>query len=76
MDNVHFKLATDDDNIAWLTFDKADTGTNVLNTEVFDQLDQHLQSIAAEIPRGLVILSGKTNCLLYTSDAADDSSVV
>ena len=68
MDNVHFKLETDDDNIAWLTFDKADAGTNVLNIEVFDQLDQHLQSIAAEGPRGLVILSGKTNGFIAGAD--------
>jgi 3-hydroxyacyl-CoA dehydrogenase/enoyl-CoA hydratase/3-hydroxybutyryl-CoA epimerase len=68
MDNAHFKLETDDDNIAWLTFDKADAGTNVLNTEVFDQLDQHLQSIAAEGPRGLVILSGKTNGFIAGAD--------
>jgi 3-hydroxyacyl-CoA dehydrogenase/enoyl-CoA hydratase/3-hydroxybutyryl-CoA epimerase len=68
MDNVHFKLETDDDNIAWLTFDKADAGTNVLNTEVFDQLDQHLQSIAAEGPRGLVILSGKANGFIAGAD--------
>ena len=75
MDNIHFKLATDDDNIAWLTFDKADTGTNVLNTEVFDQLDQHLQSIAAESPRGLVILSGKTNGFIAGADITAFTSV-
>ena len=68
MDNVHFKLETDDDNIAWLTFDKADTGTNVLNAEVFDQLDQQLQSIASQSPRGLVILSGKTNGFIAGAD--------
>ena len=67
-ENVHFKVATDDDNIVWLHFDKADAGTNVLNAEVFDQLDQHLQSIAAQSPRGLVILSDKTNGFIAGAD--------
>jgi 3-hydroxyacyl-CoA dehydrogenase/enoyl-CoA hydratase/3-hydroxybutyryl-CoA epimerase len=66
--NVHFKTETDDDNIVWLHFDKADTGTNVLNAEVFDQLDQHLQTIAAQSPRGLVILSDKANGFIAGAD--------
>jgi enoyl-CoA hydratase/carnithine racemase len=45
--NVHFHVETDDDNIVWLHFNKADAGTNVLNAEVFDQLDQQLQEITA-----------------------------
>ena len=67
-ENVHFKVATDDDNIVWLHFDKADAGTNVLNAEVFDQLDQHLQKIAAQSPRGLVILSDKANGFIAGAD--------
>jgi 3-hydroxyacyl-CoA dehydrogenase/enoyl-CoA hydratase/3-hydroxybutyryl-CoA epimerase len=42
----HFRIETDDDNIVWLHFDKADGATNVLNAEVFAQLDQQLQNIA------------------------------
>jgi len=67
-ENVHFNVATDNDNIIWLHFDKADAGTNVLNTEVFDQLDQHLQKIAAQSPRGLVILSDKANGFIAGAD--------
>ena len=67
-DNVHFKAETDGDNIVWLHFNKADAGTNVLNAEVFDQLDQHLQTIAAERPRGLVILSDKANGFIAGAD--------
>jgi 3-hydroxyacyl-CoA dehydrogenase/enoyl-CoA hydratase/3-hydroxybutyryl-CoA epimerase len=67
-DNVHFKAETDNDNIVWLHFSKADAGTNVLNAEVFDQLDQHLQTIAAQRPRGLVILSDKANGFIAGAD--------
>lgn len=70
MANTHFKVATDSDNIAWLHFDKADGGTNVLNFEVFEQLDRHLQTLAAECPRGLVILSDKPNGFIAGADIA------
>jgi 3-hydroxyacyl-CoA dehydrogenase/enoyl-CoA hydratase/3-hydroxybutyryl-CoA epimerase len=66
--NVHFHVETDEDNIVWLHFDKADAGTNVLNAEVFDQLDQQLQEIAARRPRGLVILSDKANGFIAGAD--------
>ncbi|MDH3934613.1 MAG: 3-hydroxyacyl-CoA dehydrogenase NAD-binding domain-containing protein, partial [Gammaproteobacteria bacterium] len=71
MDNtnhIHFRAETDSDNIVWLHFDKADGATNVLNAEVFAQLDQHLQNIAAQCPRGLVILSDKANGFIAGAD--------
>jgi 3-hydroxyacyl-CoA dehydrogenase/enoyl-CoA hydratase/3-hydroxybutyryl-CoA epimerase len=64
----HFRVETDDDGIAWLTFDKADAGTNVLSIEVFEQLDKHLQEIAAQSPRGLVIRSAKPNGFIAGAD--------
>jgi 3-hydroxyacyl-CoA dehydrogenase/enoyl-CoA hydratase/3-hydroxybutyryl-CoA epimerase len=65
---THFTVETDDDNIDWLHFDKADSGTNVLNAEVFEQLDEQLQTIAARSPRGLVILSDKANGFIAGAD--------
>ncbi len=67
-DKQHFSRETDSENITWLCFDKADTGTNVLNPEVFAELDGHLKAIAAECPRGLVILSGKANGFIAGAD--------
>ena len=68
MTHIHFRAETDNDNIVWLHFDKADGATNVLNAEVFEQLDQHLQNIAAQSPRGLVILSDKANGFIAGAD--------
>ena len=65
---VHFRVETDSDNIAWLHFDKADSGTNVLGEEVFNQLEQQLINIAIHCPRGLVILSDKTNGFIAGAD--------
>jgi 3-hydroxyacyl-CoA dehydrogenase/enoyl-CoA hydratase/3-hydroxybutyryl-CoA epimerase len=66
--NIHFRAETDADNIVWLYFDKADGTTNVLNAEVFEQLDQQLQTITAQNPRGLVILSDKPNGFIAGAD--------
>jgi len=66
--SMHFRVETDEDNIVWLHFDKADGATNVMNAEVFAQLDQHLQDIAAQCPRGLVILSDKRNGFIAGAD--------
>ena len=68
MAHTHFRVETDSDDIAWLHFDKADGGTNVLNFEVFEQLDRHLQTLAADCPRGLVILSDKPNGFIAGAD--------
>jgi len=67
-DKRHFSRETDNENIVWLCFDKADAGTNVLNPEIFAELDEQLQAIAAEHPQGLVILSGKTNGFIAGAD--------
>jgi len=64
----HFSRETDNENIVWLCLDKADAGTNVLNPEIFAELDEQLQAIAAEHPQGLVILSGKTNGFIAGAD--------
>jgi 3-hydroxyacyl-CoA dehydrogenase/enoyl-CoA hydratase/3-hydroxybutyryl-CoA epimerase len=65
---THFRAETDSDNIVWLHFDKAGSGTNTFSSEVLDELDQQLQSIAAECPRGLVILSDKANGFIAGAD--------
>ena len=65
---AHFRIDTDDDNIAWLHIDKAGAGTNVLGTEVLKELDSHLKEIATQNPRGLVILSAKKNGFIAGAD--------
>jgi 3-hydroxyacyl-CoA dehydrogenase/enoyl-CoA hydratase/3-hydroxybutyryl-CoA epimerase len=64
----HFRLETDHDDIVWLHMDKADAGTNVLGSEVLRELDRHLETIASRAPRGLVILSDKTNGFIAGAD--------
>ncbi len=72
---VHFRAETDSDDIVWLHFDKADSGTNVLGKDVFDQLEQQLKTIAAQCPRGLVILSDKSNGFIAGADISSFTKV-
>jgi len=65
---LNFRVETDADNIAWLHIDKAGAGTNVLGTEVLQELDSHLREIATQNPRGLVILSDKKNGFIAGAD--------
>lgn len=65
---LHFRIETDADNIVWLHFDKADSGTNVLGTAVLQELDRHIQAIRVQGPRGLVILSDKDNGFIAGAD--------
>ena len=64
----HFKVETDSDNIAWLHFDMAGAGTNVLGIEVLEQLDLHLPILSSIMPsnvrqieRGLQMIMNKGN---------------
>ena len=66
--NQHFSINNDSDGIAWLTFDKADSGTNVLTEEVLEAFDQSLVQVAQMHPKGLVIVSGKANGFIAGAD--------
>jgi 3-hydroxyacyl-CoA dehydrogenase/enoyl-CoA hydratase/3-hydroxybutyryl-CoA epimerase len=65
---TNFKPVTDDDGIVWLHFDKADSTTNTLTIEILQELDGLLQKIAAQCPRGLIILSDKNNGFIAGAD--------
>jgi 3-hydroxyacyl-CoA dehydrogenase/enoyl-CoA hydratase/3-hydroxybutyryl-CoA epimerase len=79
MDNageyLHFRTETDQDNVVWLTFDKAETGTNVFSPDVLEELDRLLQGITAQHPRGLVVLSGKPAGFITGADIRSFTSV-
>jgi 3-hydroxyacyl-CoA dehydrogenase/enoyl-CoA hydratase/3-hydroxybutyryl-CoA epimerase len=61
MDLKHWKLETDGDNLAWLTFDRAGATTNTFSSEVLRELSQVLGHLEQMPPRGLAILSAKDN---------------
>ena len=66
--NQHITIHKDDAGIAWLTFDNADGGTNVLTEEVLEAFDQALVQVAQMHPKGLVIISGKPSGFIAGAD--------
>ncbi len=64
----NWTLKTDDNAIAWLHFDRPGSGTNVLSREVFAELDAILDSLARQGPKGLIIVSDKTNGFIAGAD--------
>ena len=64
----HWKLETDKSGIAWLCLDKADAKANVLSSDVIRELDELLNTIESESPKGLVMYSGKPGSFIMGAD--------
>ena len=65
---LHWKLQRDEDGIAWLLFDKAGTRANTLSEAVLLELQQVLDSIEHDLPKGLVLRSGKSGGFVAGAD--------
>jgi 3-hydroxyacyl-CoA dehydrogenase/enoyl-CoA hydratase/3-hydroxybutyryl-CoA epimerase len=64
-------LASDADGIAWLSFDKPGTSTNVLSSDTLRELNEHAQAFARKPPRGLVIRSAKSGGFIAGADVRE-----
>jgi 3-hydroxyacyl-CoA dehydrogenase/enoyl-CoA hydratase/3-hydroxybutyryl-CoA epimerase len=56
---THWQPDRRPDGILVLTLDRADQGVNALSRGVLDELESMLERIALELPKGIVIISGK-----------------
>ena len=62
----------DDDNIAWLHFDKQDSSANVLSASLLEAFYEELLELSENRkPRGLVILSDKPNGFIAGADVRE-----
>ena len=66
--NPDWHLELDQQEIAWLHFDRAGSRTNVLTRESLEALDEQLIAVAQRHPRGLVILSDKESGFIAGAD--------
>ena len=64
----HWQLTTDEQGIAWLTFDQAETTVNTLNSETLAELDSALRAVEAAAPAGLLIRSAKPTGFIAGAD--------
>ena len=74
-DDRNWKQETDGENLAWLSFDKAGSSTNVLSAEVMAELDRVLDGIAAQKPRGLIIRSAKESGFIAGADVEEFTQI-
>src|ERR1700758_564085 len=68
---VNWRLRNDEDGIAWLLFDKKDSGANTLSEPVLTELNAVLDKLERDRPRGLVIRSGKTGGFVAGAEIAE-----
>lgn len=68
MTDTHWSSEKDDDGTVWLKIDKADGGANVLSGPVLHELNDHLQTLEKDLPKGVVIYSGKSNGFIMGAD--------
>ncbi|MEN8803253.1 MAG: 3-hydroxyacyl-CoA dehydrogenase NAD-binding domain-containing protein [Thiogranum sp.] len=61
----------DEDNIAWLHFDKQNASANVLSAPVLETFYDELLELVERAPRGLVILSDKSNGFIAGADVKE-----
>jgi 3-hydroxyacyl-CoA dehydrogenase / enoyl-CoA hydratase / 3-hydroxybutyryl-CoA epimerase len=64
----HWQIETDENNIAWLNFDKHDSSTNVLAKDVLAELDTKLSDIKKLSVKALIIASAKSNGFIAGAD--------
>ncbi|MBW8368542.1 MAG: enoyl-CoA hydratase/isomerase family protein [Arenimonas sp.] len=56
---AHWQANRRPDGILVLTLDRSDQGVNALSRGVLDELEAMIERIALELPKGIVIISGK-----------------
>lgn len=64
----HWQLTTDEQGMAWLTFDQAETTVNTLDPETLAELDSALGAVEAAVPKGLLIRSAKPSGFIAGAD--------
>lgn len=65
---ANWRIERDADGIAWLCFDKAEAGTNVLSGHIMVELGQRLKELASQPPRGVVVYSAKKSGFIAGAD--------
>ena len=64
----HWSITREADGLATLTFDRADAGTNTLSAAALAALNEALDVLDREPPKGLVVRSGKANGFIAGAD--------
>lgn len=70
MENIqkHWSYTVDENNIAWLCFDKQGSSVNTLDTEVLVELEAALDELNRQTVEAVIFTSGKDNGFIYGAD--------
>ncbi|MEM6988618.1 MAG: enoyl-CoA hydratase-related protein, partial [Pseudomonadota bacterium] len=64
----HWRCDRDAAGIAWLIIDRAGEETNTLGREVLEELDRVVAALEADLPTGLILMSGKASGFIAGAD--------
>jgi len=64
----HWQVKRDENDIAWLHINKADSKTNVLSAELLTEFDRILDNLTTTPPKGVAILSDKESGFIAGAD--------
>jgi 3-hydroxyacyl-CoA dehydrogenase/enoyl-CoA hydratase/3-hydroxybutyryl-CoA epimerase len=67
----HWKLASDIDNVLWLSIDREGENTNSLSMEVLSELGEIVDDLEVNAPTGLVLQSGKPGSFIVGADVRE-----
>jgi 3-hydroxyacyl-CoA dehydrogenase / enoyl-CoA hydratase / 3-hydroxybutyryl-CoA epimerase len=70
-----WKVERDSDGIAWLTIDKPGSSANVLSGSVLTELDALLAALEKDLPRGVVVISGKKSGFVAGADIKEFTGI-
>ena len=71
----NWTIERDTNKIVWLHFNKADASTNVLSSEVLIELNQALDEINHDLPKGVVFVSDKSNGFIAGADISEFTTI-
>jgi len=71
----NWRLARDDNGIAWLVLDKPGSSANVLSEDVLIELDDVLATLERDLPKGVILRSGKPGGFIAGADIHEFSGM-
>ena len=71
----HWRLDTDQDQVCWLSIDRAGEKNNSLSREVLEELQQVVTRLEQNPPAGLVLQSGKPGSFIVGADIREFDDV-
>jgi len=68
MSYKNWKIEIDNEDICWLHLDVAKSSTNILRSDVLDELDDIINDLAQSLPAGIIFVSDKSNGFIAGAD--------